>query len=101
MLLRLRSEKFSVQIVALAALAALESNKSSIAELMADKVLPAIGRGVLPDLLAKLDLTGKTADARRLRAICKIDPRTGAELCRKVLFGLKDQFALLPKHLQQ
>jgi HEAT repeat protein len=67
------------------ALAALESNKSSIADLMADKVLPAIGRGVLPDLLAKLDLTGKTADARRLRAICKIDPKIGAELCRKGL----------------
>jgi HEAT repeat protein len=67
------------------ALAALESNKSSIADLVADKVLPAVGRAALPDLLAKLDLKGKASDARRLRAICKIDPKIGAELCRKGL----------------
>lgn len=67
------------------ALAALESSKSSIADLVADKVLPAVGRGVLSDLLAKLNLKGKTADARRLRAICKIDLKIGAELCRKGL----------------
>lgn len=69
------------------ALAALQSNKSNLSELVADRVLPAIGRGVLPDLLAKLDLKGKAADARRLRAICKIAPKIGAELCRK---GISD-----------
>ncbi len=68
------------------ALAALESSKKNIADAVADKVLPAVGRGVLPDLLAKLDLKkGGTADARRLRAVCKIDPKIGAELVRKGL----------------
>jgi hypothetical protein len=67
------------------ALAALESNKTSIADVVAEKVLPAVGRGVLPDLLAKLDLKGKSADARRLLAVCKIDPKIGADLCRKGL----------------
>ena len=66
-------------------LAALESGNANLADMVADKVLPAVGRGVLPDLLAKLDLQGKAADARRLRAICKIDPKVGAELCRKGL----------------
>jgi HEAT repeat protein len=68
------------------ALAALESSKTSIADAVADKVLPAVGRGVLPDLLVKLNLQkGGNADARRLRAICKIDPKLGAELVRKGL----------------
>ncbi|HWG44441.1 MAG TPA: HEAT repeat domain-containing protein [Gemmataceae bacterium] len=67
------------------ALAALESGNTHLADLVADKVLPAVGRGVLPDLLAKLNLQGKSADARRLRAVCKIDPKLGAELVRKGL----------------
>jgi HEAT repeat protein len=67
------------------ALAALESNKSNLSDLVADKVLPSLGRGVLPDLKAKLVLKGKTADARRLWTICKIDPKVGADLCRQAL----------------
>src|SRR5262245_14007806 len=68
------------------ALAALESGNSHLADVVADKVLPAVGRGVLPDLLAKLELPkGKAADARRLRAVCKIDPKIGGDLVRKGL----------------
>jgi HEAT repeat protein len=68
------------------ALAALESGNSNLADMVADKVLPAVGRGVLPDLLAELDVPkGKAADARRLRAVCKIDPKIGAELVHKGL----------------
>jgi HEAT repeat protein len=67
------------------ALAAVESGNTEMANTVADKVLPAVGRGVLPDLLARFDFKGKSADARRLRAVCKIDPQVGAELVRKGL----------------
>lgn len=67
------------------ALAALESGNAQLADVVADKVLPPLGRGVLPNLLAKLDVKGKAADARRLRVICKIDATKGAELVRKAL----------------
>ena len=56
-----------------------------VADLVADAALPALGQAVLPDLLARLDLQGKAADARALRAVCKIDPARGAELCRQAL----------------
>ncbi|HEY7154700.1 MAG TPA: hypothetical protein VH575_12130 [Gemmataceae bacterium] len=66
------------------ALASLEGYYD-LADKIADDVLPIVGRGVLPDLLAQLDLKGNVADARRLRAVCKIDPKIGAELVRKAL----------------
>src|SRR5262249_53130611 len=45
----------------------------------------SIGRAVLAELRSDLRLDGKTADARRLRAICRIDPAVGAPLCRQAL----------------
>jgi HEAT repeat protein len=56
-----------------------------VADLVAGQALPALGKAALPDLLARLDLQGKNAEARALRAVCKIDPARGAELCRQAL----------------
>ncbi len=64
---------------------ALDDGHAPIADLVAQEVLPALGRAVLPELVAGLDLQGKAADTRRLHAICRIDRAMGAELCRKAL----------------
>jgi HEAT repeat protein len=56
-----------------------------LAERIAEEALPAFGPALLPTLRRALDLKGKAADARRLIAICKIDVRLGAELCRRAL----------------
>src|SRR5262245_55365119 len=66
-------------------LEALDDGHAPIAELVAREALPAHGRAVLPDLRAGLNLQGKTADARRLLAICRIDASMGASLCRRAL----------------
>jgi HEAT repeat protein len=66
-------------------LEALDDGYGPIAELVAREALPALGRAVLPDLVGSFNLQGKTADARRLLAICRIDASTGAVLCRRVL----------------
>jgi HEAT repeat protein len=68
-----------------ALLGGLEDGSSGLAEMVAGKALPAVGAAVLPDLTARLDLQGKAGDARRLLAVCKIDAKVGAELCRKAL----------------
>jgi HEAT repeat protein len=54
-------------------------------DLIAQEVIPSLGRALLPELRQQFDLQGKSADARRLRAICKIAPEEGAALCRKVI----------------
>ena len=54
-------------------------------DLLADQALPAFGPALLPELQGGLNPKGKTAHARRLHALCRIDPRQGQELCRKVL----------------
>jgi HEAT repeat protein len=66
-------------------LEALDDGYGPIAELVAREALPALGRAVLPDLISGFNLQGKTADARRLLAICRIDASTGAALCRRAL----------------
>src|SRR5206468_5985708 len=66
-------------------LAALGDGNAGLAEFVAAEVLPAQGPGVLPELLAALNLQGKAADARRLQAVCKLDPKAGADLCRRAL----------------
>lgn len=70
-----------------ALLGALEGGNQELADLIAEQALPAAGRAVLPDLTERLDLKGKAADARRLKAVCKIDPKLGADLCRRALDG--------------
>ncbi|MCI0464746.1 MAG: HEAT repeat domain-containing protein [Gemmataceae bacterium] len=65
---------------------ALNSNHHGLARLVATKALPAFGKPVLPELLQAFDLPkGKAVDARRLEAICAIDPEKGADLCRQAL----------------
>jgi HEAT repeat protein len=56
-------------------------------DLVAKEGLPAVGAGAVDELRAGLDLNGKEADARRLRAICSIDREAGAGLCRQALAG--------------
>jgi HEAT repeat protein len=68
-----------------ALLDAVEDTNATVADLAATEVLPSLGRAVLPDLTAKLNLQGKAADARRLKAIALIDKGLGAELCRKAV----------------
>jgi HEAT repeat protein len=68
-----------------ALLEGLSDGYAPVADLVAGQALPALGKAALPDVLARLDLQGKTADARALVAVCKIDPARGAELCRKAL----------------
>src|SRR5262249_20044087 len=64
---------------------ALGDGYAPVADLVAGQALPAVGRAVLPDLRAGLDLQGKVIDARKLWAICLIDPKEGAEWCRKAI----------------
>ncbi len=52
---------------------------------LTDRLLPAYGSALLPDLRRDLSLKGGVAQARRLRAICAIDPRAGADLFRQAL----------------
>jgi HEAT repeat protein len=66
-------------------LEALEDSYAPLAELAAQDVVPALGKAVLPELRAALNLQGKVADTRRLQAVCRIDPSAGADLCRQAL----------------
>jgi HEAT repeat protein len=68
-----------------ALLEGLEDGSSGLAGRVAEEALPAVGKAVVPDLAARLNLRGKAADARRLLAVCKIDPLRGADLCRRAL----------------
>jgi HEAT repeat protein len=65
-----------------ALLGALEDNYPAVCDLVADKGLPALGRAVVPELRARLNLRmGNAGDARRLALICKLDPDRGAAVC--------------------
>jgi HEAT repeat protein len=54
-------------------------------DLLGDLALPAFGAALLPDLRRDLNPHGGMAHARRLRAVCIIDPRQGVTLCRQAL----------------
>lgn len=66
-------------------LEALDDGYPAVADAAAELGLPALGDGVLADLRAALDLNGKSEDARRLRAICRIEPKAGASMCRQAI----------------
>jgi HEAT repeat protein len=68
-----------------ALLGALDDKNATLAQRAATEWLPSLGKAILPDLQNGLDLQGKRADARRVQAICRIDAKVGAELCRKAL----------------
>jgi HEAT repeat protein len=64
---------------------ALHDVYAPVADAAANKGLPALGHAVLAELESKVNLDGKVPDARRLRAICRIDANVGATLCRQAL----------------
>ena len=49
------------------------------------RAVPAFGPGLVPELRAGFNPKGNRTDARRLQAICVLDPQAGAELCRIAL----------------
>jgi HEAT repeat protein len=55
------------------------------AEYVAEEALPALAPGLAAELRRALDLRGDKFDARRLAALCGIDRKSGAELCRAAL----------------
>lgn len=63
----------------------LDDNNYTIADMVAEKVLPKIGPGVVAEVMEGLDLQGKTAEARRLGVVCRIDKKKGLELCRQAI----------------
>jgi HEAT repeat protein len=54
-------------------------------DVLSEQALPAFGAALLSDLRGRLNLQGTFADARRLRALCAIDPKQGATLCRQAV----------------
>jgi HEAT repeat protein len=66
-------------------LRALDEGSDMLAAWAAETGVPALGQAILPELLGRLRLDGAATDARRLRAVCKIDAAVAAELCRRAL----------------
>ncbi len=56
-----------------------------LADLVAEKVLPAYGPGVMPRLKSTLDLKGKKQDARKLTVMHRLDPAGTLDLCKAAL----------------
>jgi len=56
-----------------------------LADLVAEKILPAYGPGIVPHLKAKLDLKGKKHDARKLTLMHHLDAAGTLELCKTAL----------------
>ena len=67
------------------AIYALGDTFPELAELVAEKVLPAFGPGIVPRLKATLDLKGKKHDARKLTVMHQLDPGGTVELCKTAL----------------
>jgi hypothetical protein len=64
---------------------ALGDNYPEIADLVAEKILPAYGPGIVPQLKVALDLKGKKHDARKLMVMHQLDPAGTVELCKTAL----------------
>ncbi|HUR47253.1 MAG TPA: HEAT repeat domain-containing protein [Candidatus Saccharimonadales bacterium] len=67
------------------ALRALDDNYAEMADLVAEKILPAYGPGITPLLKGKLDLKGKKSDARRLAVLHRLDPEGSATICKQAV----------------
>jgi len=63
----------------------LEDSYPELADLVAEKILPAYGPGLAPLLKQKLDLKGKKGDGRRLCVLHQLDPAATLELCKTAL----------------
>jgi len=64
---------------------ALDDNYPELAELVAEKVLPAFGAGIVPLVQRKLDLKGKKGHARRLSVLHQLDSAGTVQLCKTAL----------------
>lgn len=67
------------------AIRALGDNYPEIADLVAQKILPAYGPGIVPHLKTGFDVNGKKHDARKLEVMHRLDPAGTLELCKKAL----------------
>ena len=67
------------------AIRALGDNYPEIADLVAERILPAYGPGIIPRLKTGLDLKGKKHDARKLEVMHRLDPAGTLELCKQAL----------------
>lgn len=67
------------------AIRALGDNYPEIAGLVAEKILPAYGPGIIPRLKTGLDLNGKKHDARKLEVMHRLDPAGTLDLCKQAL----------------
>src|SRR5205823_1444300 len=56
-----------------------------LADLVAEKILPGYGPGIVPRLKTGFDVKGKKQDARRLEVMHRLDPEGTLELCKKAL----------------
>lgn len=67
------------------AIQALGDNYPELADLVAEKILPAYGPGIVPRLKGSFDLKGKRPDARKLEVMHRLDTDGTLELCKKAL----------------
>jgi hypothetical protein len=56
-----------------------------LADLVAEKILPGYGPGIVPLLKSSLDLKGKKQDARKLQIMHQLDPEGTLPLCKTAL----------------
>jgi hypothetical protein len=56
-----------------------------LADLVAEKILPGYGPGIVPLLKSGLDLKGKKSDARRLQLMHELDPAGTLPMCKTAL----------------
>lgn len=67
------------------AIYALGDTYSELGDLVAEKILPNYGPGIVPRLKSNFDLKGKKHDARKLTVMHRLDPDGTLELCRSAL----------------
>jgi HEAT repeat protein len=60
----------------------LSEGSGEVADFVVEQFLPVWGAALLPDLLPRLEQGDRRSRARVLRAVCGIDGRRGADLCR-------------------
>jgi len=56
-----------------------------LADLVAEKILPGYGPGIVPLLKSGFDLKGKKTDARRLQIMHELDPAGALPMCKTAL----------------
>lgn len=67
------------------AVEALGASYGEVSEYVARHVVPAFGPPIIPLLLEGFDPKGGKSHARRVTALCQIDPERGRAFCREIL----------------